>query len=144
MPSRKQRRRRAKAFRHEWETVLLDEEGNEVPLDPEELRAEREQRERERAVAKPARGKDRKQPARSGRARTLREVQPPSWQRAFRRGGMMGGLMLVVSALLLHNYAIGLLYAVMFVPLTYWIDRIAYRTYVRRSAAAAAKQNTQK
>jgi hypothetical protein len=38
MPSRKQRRRREKTFRHEYETVLLDADGNEVPLDPEERR----------------------------------------------------------------------------------------------------------
>jgi hypothetical protein len=29
--------------------------------------------------------------------------------------------------------AIGLLYAAAFVPLTYWIDRLAYRNYERRS-----------
>ena len=29
--------------------------------------------------------------------------------------------------------AIGLLYAAAFVPLTYWIDRLAYRNYLRRS-----------
>jgi hypothetical protein len=35
MPSRKQRRREAKSKRHEYETVYLDGEGNE--LDPEEV-----------------------------------------------------------------------------------------------------------
>ena len=34
---------------------------------------------------------------------------------------------------------IGLLYAAAFVPLTYWIDRTAYRTYQRRLAKNAAK-----
>ena len=29
--------------------------------------------------------------------------------------------------------AIGSLYAIAFVPLTYWIDRIAYRSYLKRS-----------
>ena len=29
--------------------------------------------------------------------------------------------------------AVGLLYAAAFVPLTYWIDRLAYRNYLRRS-----------
>jgi hypothetical protein len=28
---------------------------------------------------------------------------------------------------------VGLLYAGAFVPLTYWIDRLAYRNYLRRS-----------
>ena len=38
MPSRKQRRRREKLKRHEWEYVQLDEEGNEVPLEPAEAK----------------------------------------------------------------------------------------------------------
>ena len=29
--------------------------------------------------------------------------------------------------------AVGVLYAAAFVPLTYWIDRLAYRNYLRRS-----------
>jgi len=33
MPSKKQRRRREKSRRHEYEYVLLDEEGNEIPLE---------------------------------------------------------------------------------------------------------------
>ena len=53
MPTKKQRRRRAKTFRHEYDFVIEDEEGNEVPLDTSELRAERAERERQRA--KPAR-----------------------------------------------------------------------------------------
>jgi hypothetical protein len=139
MPTRKQRRRREKSLRHEYETVLLDEDGNEVPLDPEELRAERESLHRERAGAKASRSSSKPRRDSQGRTRATREVQPPSWQRAFRRGGMMGGLMLVVSVFLLHSPAIGLVYAVMFVPLTYWIDRIAYRAYLRRTGGTAPK-----
>jgi hypothetical protein len=146
MPSRKQRRRREKAFRHEYETVLLDEEGNEVAVDPDELRAEREARERAKAESRPASATQ--QPAR-GRARTVREVPPPSWERALRRGGIMGALMLVAFVFLFRNgaaggrIAIGLFYAVAFVPLTYWIDRTAYRAYVRRLARESGKEPQQ-
>ena len=42
---------------------LLDEEGNEIPLDPDELRAEREAKDRERAQAKPANGTKQQQQA---------------------------------------------------------------------------------
>jgi hypothetical protein len=142
MPSRKQRRRREKTFRHEYETVLLDADGNEVPLDPDELRAEREAKEKERAAAKPARGKQQPK-GRAGRA--LREPPLPSWQRALRRGGMMGALMLVAFVFLFKDAPIatrlawGVFYAAAFVPLTYWIDRTAYRTYQRRLAKNAAK-----
>ncbi len=40
MPTKKQRRRREKSFRHEYDFVVEDEEGNEVPVDTTELRAE--------------------------------------------------------------------------------------------------------
>jgi hypothetical protein len=145
MPSRKQRRRREKTLRHEYETVLLDGEGNEIPLDPDELRAEREAKQKERAEAKPVASKGKK-PARGGRAaRPMREPPRPSWQRAIKRGGTMGGLMLVVfvfiikSGPLVQRLGIGVFYGLAFIPLTFWIDRTAYRTYERRLAKAAEK-----
>src|SRR4051812_24011141 len=148
MPSRKQRRRREKTFRHEYETVLLDADGNEVPLDPEELRAERQAKQQERAEAKPAAGrggpgKGKKQPTRAARA--LREPPLPSWRRAIKRGGTMGALMLVAfifvfkSGPLAQRIGIGLFYGAAFIPLTFWIDRTAYRTYQRRLAKAGGK-----
>jgi hypothetical protein len=151
MPSRKQRRRREKSFRHEYETVLLDAEGNEILLDPEELRAERQAK--EQAKAKPAAGKAsagkaaaRKGKNQSGRAtRPLREPPLPSWRRAIKRGGTMGALMLVAfififkSGPLVQRIGIGLFYGLAFIPLTFWIDRTAYRTYERRLAKAAGK-----
>jgi hypothetical protein len=136
MPSRKQRRRREKSLRHEYDYVLLDHEGNEIELDPEERRAEREAKEKQRAAAtKPSTGKA---PARSGRA--TREPPQPSWERAFRRGGVMGGLMLLAFIFLFKNGSIasrlmlGVFYAAAFVPLTYFVDRTAYRSYQRRLA----------
>jgi hypothetical protein len=148
MPSRKQRRRREKTFRHEYETVLLDGEGNEVPLDPEELRAEREAKQKERAQASTGRGKPKpkQQPGRGARTRALREPPLPSWRRAVRRGGTMGALMLLAFLFVLKSgplpqrIAIGVFYGLAFIPLTYWIDRTAYRTYQRRLAKAAEKK----
>jgi hypothetical protein len=129
MPTRKQRRRREKAFRHEYDFVTYDEDGNEVELDPAELRATRE---KEAPKAKPQ-----QRGSRSGRP--VKEVPPPSWRRSFRRGSVMGALMLVVviaffkSTPLPGRVLIGLLYAGAFIPFTYWIDRISYRNYLRRS-----------
>ena len=37
MPTRKQRRRRLKELRHDYEYVYVDEEGREVEVDPAEL-----------------------------------------------------------------------------------------------------------
>jgi hypothetical protein len=134
MPSRKQRRRREKSLRHEYDYVLLDHEGNEIEVDPEERRAEREAKEKQRAAtAKPSAGK---RPARSGG----RVPPEPSWERAFRRGGLMGALILIAFIFLFKNGSIasrlllGLFYAAAFVPLTYFVDRTAYRSYQRRLA----------
>jgi hypothetical protein len=143
MPSRKQRRRREKTLRHEYETVLLDGDGNEITLDPEELRAERVAKQKERAQSKPAAGKTKRQPARG--TRPMRVPPLPSWRRAVKRGGMMGGLMLVAfvfifkSGALPQRLGIGIFYGLAFIPLTYWIDRTAYRTYERRLAKSAEK-----
>ena len=138
MPTRKQRRRREKDFRHDVRVFEVDEEGNEVPI--ADLRAREEKPAKAAAKQQPQKGR-----ARGGRA--PREVQPPSWERALKRGGMMGGLMLLVFLFVLRSgpiasrVAIGLVYAVAFVPLTYWIDRTAYRSYLKRSARAAGKKS---
>src|SRR5438094_343118 len=121
MPTKKQRRRRAKTFRHEYDFVIEDEEGNEVPLDTSELRAERAERERQRA--KPARAQ--------AKGRSTREPPQPSWERAFKRGGVMGALMLAAFLFLFKNAPIGIriawgvFYAAAFIPLTYFVDRTA-------------------
>ena len=140
MPTKKQRRRRAKSFRHEYDFVIEDEEGNEVPVESSELRAEREQRDKDRASTKPART----QSSRGGRP--SREPPQPSWNRAMRRGGIMGGLMLVAFVFLFKSAPIavrlgwGVFYAAAFVPLTYFIDRTAYRSYQKRRARTSSKK----
>jgi hypothetical protein len=128
MPSRKQRRRREKTFRHEYGFVTYDDEGNEVEVESAEVRPEKAKA--ERAKPKPT-GKN---------GRPLREPPVPSWQRSLKRGGIWGGLMFVVLVFFLpgsgspvSRVLIGLLYAAAFVPLTYWIDRLTYRNYLRRS-----------
>lgn len=137
MPSRKQRRRREKTFRHEYETVLLDEEGNETPIG--ELRGERNKQRAERKPAKPT-GK-----AGARQARALREPPAPTWRRAFRRGGLMGGAIFIAFVFVLHGgstlsrASIAIIYAVAFIPLTYWVDRLSYRTYQKRMAKIDAK-----
>jgi hypothetical protein len=145
MPTRKQRRRREKTFRHEYETVLLDADGNERAVDEDELRSEREARAEAKSAARP-KPSQAKSNGRGARSRTLREVPPPSWQRALRRGGLMGGLMLIVFVFLFKSsplpvrLAWGLFYAVAFIPLTYWVDRVTYRAYQRRVAKQSGKQ----
>jgi hypothetical protein len=129
VPTRKQRRRREKDFRHDVRVFEVDEEGHEVPIS--ELRTKEEPKPKAPAAAKGRGGKP---------ARAPREVPPPSWERALKRGGMMGVAMLLVfvfvlkSGPLVQRLGIGIFYAVVFIPLTYWIDRTAYRTYQKRVA----------
>jgi hypothetical protein len=128
MPTRKQRRRRDKDFRHDVRVFEVDEEGNETPISA--LRA-LEEKEKPKPAKAPA-----KVSSRGGRA--MREVQPPSWDRAFKRGGLMGALMVVLFIVFLKNgpiatrVAIPVFYGIAFIPLTYWIDRTAYRSYLKR------------
>ena len=135
MPSRKQRQRRQKTFRHDYTLVDYDEEGNEIETSASELRAKKGKPDRPKAKSSTTSG-------RSGRP--LRVPPVPSWRRSIRRGGMWGGVMLIVvvaffkSTPLAGRIAIGLLYGVAFVPLTYWIDRIAYRSYLKRSGKSGA------
>ena len=123
MPTRKQRRRKAKTFRHQYDFVTYDEDGNEVIVDPTELRVEK-------AKEKP-KGK---QQQRGGRKnRVARDVPPPSWERALKRGGVMGVILFALLITVLRGtILLGAVYGLAMIPMTYWIDRFAYRNYVRR------------
>jgi hypothetical protein len=131
MPSRKQRRRRQKARRHEYEYVYVDEEGREVEPPPEE-----EQR-------RPARGDKATRNGKKDRSllgkRPLREYQPPSWRRSARRALLFFPLFFLVFSLVNRHASIpsrvlySFAYSLLFVPLTYMMDRTAYRAFLRRS-----------
>jgi hypothetical protein len=136
MPTRKQRRRRSKDFRHDVRVYEVDAEGNEVPIAA--LRARDES-----TKATPAK-RGQKQ-ARGAKGRPMKVAPPPSWERALKRGGLMGAVMLIAFIFLFKNAPIGLrlawgtFYALAFIPLTYWIDRTAHRTYLKRVARQSDK-----
>jgi hypothetical protein len=121
VPTRKQRRRRAKERRHEYEYVYLDEEGREVEVEPEESKA-------------PER-KDRR-PARAGAGG--RVIEPPSWRRVGRRALIFGPLMFITIRLLERGEAIAaslfrtVFLLLIFLPFSYVMDAVMYRTYQRR------------
>jgi hypothetical protein len=133
MPSRKQRRRRAKERRHDYEYVYLDEQGNETEP-PEEAN-------------EPSRGRDRNV-ARAGQAKSgaaVREVKPPAWTRSVKRAALFLPLFFIVFSLVNKSMPVetrvlsSVAYSALFVPLTYMMDRMAYRTYLRRSGRRPAK-----
>jgi hypothetical protein len=135
MPTRKQRRRELKAKRHVYETVWLDEEGNELDEPPPELlEAEEKKKVKTAAKATPA-----KQPARGGR----REPQPPSWNRAMKRGLLLGLVVFAMFGLTskgkyVQVLPLAVIYTLLFIPFTYWIDRFAYKRYQARTATGAS------
>ena len=63
MPTRKQRRRQAKAKRHEYEYVYVDEEGNEVEVAEDDVKAERTASRNGRAKPNPRAAQRRTRPA---------------------------------------------------------------------------------
>jgi hypothetical protein len=119
MPTRKQRRRRAKGFRHEY--VWEDEEGNELDLDEA----------RERAPNAPARAR----PA----GRRGREPQRPSWTRTLKRAAIFAPIMFFVVSVLSKNLTLAdrvvqtALVVLVFIPFSYFLDGFFWRAYQRRA-----------
>ena len=118
MPTRKQRRRRAKELRHEY--VWEDAEGNE--LEPDEVATRKSTAPRERA--RPSRG--------------ARDIQPPSWSRTLKRGLIFAPIMLVVVMLLSSNLPLtaqlsqAAFIVAIFIPFSYFFDSLLWRAHKRR------------
>jgi hypothetical protein len=125
--SKKQRRRREKVQRHEWEYVEIDGEGNEAPVEPPQSK--------NAVAATKTKAKPHQRDARS--PRRLREVKPPSWSRSLKRGALFVPFLYLFLTVLEHTapltaVGVSLLYAAVFVPMFFFVDRMAYRTYQRR------------
>jgi hypothetical protein len=141
VPTRKQRRRTKKERRHEYETVWVDEEGNELEDPPDDhVDAATDKR----ANGKP---KAKTQPQRGGR--TGRVPPAPSWSRAARRSLILGGAIFALFYILgskngNHNIAqaLGLaaIYTILFIPFSYTIDRFTHNRHLRRADQQADKR----
>ncbi len=130
MANRKQRRRREKEKRHEYDLVEIDEEGNETVLTATELKRD------EPARAKPA-PKSKGRPAPRGG----RQPQPPSWNRVLKRGLIFAPIFFATVLLLGGGKittvgAIGqtILLLIVFIPFSYVMDRFVYRSALKRMA----------
>ena len=119
MPSRKQRRRRAKEFRHEY--VWEDAEGNE--LDADDVPARKADSQAQRPPKSPG-----------------REPQPPSWRRTLKRGLVFAPIMFVTVMLLSNDLTIAeqitqtAFIVGIFVPFSYLLDGVLWRSYKKRAA----------
>ena len=127
MPTRKQRRRREKELRHEYDLVWEDSEGNE--LDPDETPSTGSGSAK-KAVSQP--------PSRSGRSG--RQVQPPSWRRTLRRGLIFAPIMFVTVLLISPKLSMAgrieqtAFIVAIFIPFSYLLDGFFWRSQKRRIA----------
>ena len=146
MPSRKQRQRKQKAKRHEYETVWLDDEGNvldEPP--PEEL--ERRQRTNGAAAATATKSTKGSHPQRGAQRGNRREPQPPSWQRAAKRSLLLVVFFMVIISFGSKGHILvalpeALAFGILYVPVMYWMDRWIYRRFEEKRAAAGRSAAT--
>ena len=122
MPSRKQRRRREKLQRHEYEYVIETEEGEVIQVEKPVERTKPEGK----ASARPA-------VKRGGR-----EIPKPSLARVFKRTAIFAPLILIVvfwtggDSTTTSKIFTGVTLIAFFIPFSYLVDSIMYRVYSRR------------
>ncbi len=132
-----------KERRHEYETVWVDGDGNELEEPPDDIATPRAGRER-----RTDRQQQEKRPQQRS-SRATRTPLPPSWRRAVRRSLILGAVIFVAFALVFskngkHNYAsaalLAVLYTGLFIPFTYYLDRFAFRRWERQTGGQAKKR----
>ena len=138
MATKKQRRRRAKAKRHEWEYVKTTEDGDEVVLDSPRADPETvEAKSGGTATSTPtdARG---------------RPLTPPSLKKVARRGAIFGPLLFILVFITSPNLSTpskilqALFLVAIFLPLSYFLDVMMYRIMTRRAERKAAARRGQR
>lgn len=115
--------------------MVIDEEGHEVPLDPDEARAGREkEKDKGKAQSAPAKGKA----PRDRRGRPLREPRKPSWQRAIKMGLLFVAVLFLFTSFvgsskpsLQSRIMLAIAYGVIGIPFFYWMDSLAYRRWLK-------------
>jgi hypothetical protein len=136
VPTKKQQRRRQKQMRHEYEEVYVDETGRELAAEEAE----------ELVAAAPAKKASTAKTARQRRQRGVRTLEPPSWRKVGRRGLLFFPLMLITVMLLSKNLTLvqqvfqTLLLMAFFLPFSYFMDMMMWRSYQRRLARQGEKK----
>ena len=139
MATQKQRRRRAKEKRHDYDLVEIDGEGNETVLRASELKAESGSR-----ATTSAKASSTKKGGSSTTSRTKSPrgtPQPPSWRRVAKRGALFAPVFLA-TVLLISGDRVSfsgaivqtILLLAFFVPVSYLMDRVVWRSYEKRLA----------
>jgi hypothetical protein len=124
--TKKQRRRREKLQRHEYEYVVETDEGEEVVVEQPRT-----------APKEPA-----KKPGQVVDARG-RVLQPPSWSRVLKRGAIFGPILALLVFLTGGSLTTGakvlniVLLLLIFLPFSYLVDMLIYRSVKRRQEKGA-------
>lgn len=131
MASKKQKKRREKDRRHEYEYVYVDAEGNEVPVEADDV------------ASGSTNGKAQVEKAITTRGG--RTVDPPSWRRTLRRAAIFAPLMAVVLYIMPGDnktpatvIASTAMLMAFFIPFSYFMDGLMYRLAIRRGAKTSA------
>ena len=133
MATQKQRRKRAKEKRHQYDLVEIDAEGNETVLTAGELKTEAASKSRSSSGS-----------AKGGNTRGRRGgAQPPSWPRVLKRGAIFAPIFLA-TVMLLGRGRLTVAGAVVqtifllaiFVPFSYFMDRMVWRSHEKRLGKA--------
>ena len=103
MANQKQRRRRAKEKRHQYDLVEIDGEGNETVLSATDVKSEAPERQAKRPASRASKTS-------SGRG----APKPPTWGRVLKR-------------------------AAIFVPFSYFMDRLLWRSHEKRLAKTSTR-----
>jgi len=141
MATQKQRKRRAKEKRHDYDLVFIDEDGVEQPVErPEDPRKPTGQG--AKGSSKGSSSKSSSKPARS--SRSTRAAQPPSWNKVLKRGAIFAPIFLATVILLggdKMTYKAAVVQTILligvFIPFSYFMDRVVWRQAQKRMAKGA-------
>jgi hypothetical protein len=143
MPSKKQRRRRVKERRHEFEEAYFDAEGNEITREEYEALAE------ETGVLAATNGAGATAAASKPIQRGGRTVHPPSVKRVVKRGLLFAPLMYATLYILGRGdgnattasiaFSTGTL-LLFFIPFSYFVDSFMYKRFAARAGAGTKRR----
>ena len=132
MATQKQRRKRAKEKRHAYDLVEIDAEGNETVLSASDVKTEA-----------PANAPAKKRDSGGRASRAGRGPQPPTWGRVLKRAAIFAPIFFATVWLLggdrieLQGAILQTVFLVaVFVPFSYFMDRLVWRSHEKRLARA--------
>ena len=135
MATQKQRKRRAKEKRHDYDLVYIDEEGVERPVEREEGPRKPVGRGSKGTTSKTQKSAS----ATKAGASRGRGAQPPSWRKVLKRGAIFAPIFFATVLLLgggKITYAAAFVQSMfllaVFIPFSYFMDRVVWRQHQKR------------